>query len=62
MFKCLKFNLPGSCELLFFLFCYCLLDLSYLECDVISLYFMCCSVSVYVCVVCLTVFVNSLVK
>ena len=32
------------------------------ECDVISLYFMCCSVNVPVCVACLTVFVNYLVK
>ena len=31
---------------------YCLLDLSCGECDVISLYFMCCSVNVSVCLVC----------
>ena len=37
---------------------YCLLDLSCGDCDAISLYFMCCSV----CLVCLTVFVNCLVK
>ena len=41
---------------------YCLLDLNCSECDVISLYFMCCSVNGSVCVVCLTVFVISLVK
>ena len=41
---------------------YCLLDLSCSECDVISLYFLCCSVSVSVCFACLTVFVNCLVK
>ena len=41
---------------------YCLLDLSCGECDVISLYFMCCSVNVSVCLVYLTVFVNCLVK
>ena len=40
----------------------CLLDLSCSECDVISLYFMCCSVNGSVCLVCLTVFVNCLVK
>ena len=32
------------------------------ECDVISLYFMCCSVNGSICLVCLTVFVNCLVK
>ena len=32
------------------------------EWDVISLYFMCCSVNGYLCVACLTVFVNCLVK
>ena len=34
--------------------CYfhCLLDLSFSECDVMSLYFLCCSVDVYVCLVC----------
>ena len=39
---------------------YGLLDLSCGECNVISLYFMCCSVNG--CVACLTVFVNCLVK
>ena len=61
-FRCLMFNLSGPCELLF-LHCYiCLLDLSCGECDVISLYFVRCSVGVSVCLVCLTVFVNCLVK
>ena len=32
------------------------------ECDVISLYFMCCSVNGSVCLACLTVFVKCLVK
>ena len=32
------------------------------ECNVVSLYVVCCSVNVSVCVVCLTVFVNCLVK
>ena len=40
----------------FFTLFYYLLDLSCGECDVISLYFMCCSVSVSVCLACLTVF------
>ena len=40
----------------YFYFVYCLLDLSGGECDVISLYFMCCSVNGSVCLVCLTVF------
>ena len=31
---------------------YCPLDLSCGECDVISLYFMCCSVNVPACLVC----------
>ena len=38
------------------------LHLSCGECNVISLYFRCCSVNGSVCVVCLTVFVNGLVK
>ena len=44
------FNLSGPCEL-FTLF-YCLLDLSCGECDVLFLYFMCCSVNGSVCLVC----------
>ena len=55
----------------FFTLLYCHLDLTCGECDVISLYFMCCSVNgcvallmdVFVlCVACLTEFVNCLVK
>ena len=43
---------------------YSLLDLSSSECNVVSLYVVCCSVNVSVCFVCqcLTVFVNCLVK
>ena len=43
---------------------YCLLDLRSGECDVVSLYVLCCSVngSVCFCVESLTVFVNCLVK
>ena len=48
-FRCLMFNLSGPCELLFLR---CLLNLSCSECDVISLYFMCCSVNGSVCLVC----------
>ena len=55
----LIFSLSGPGELFFFTLFYCLLDRS---CDVISLYFMCCSVNGSVCLVCLTVFVNCLVK
>ena len=51
-FRCLMFNLSGPCELLFFTLFYCLLDLSCSECDVMSLYFLCCSVNVSVCLVC----------
>ena len=40
---------------------YCLLDPSCGECDVISLYFICCYVNGPVCLVC-CVFVNCLVK
>ena len=47
----------------FYLF-YSLLDLRSSECNVVSLYVVCCSVnvSVVLCVACLTVFVNCLVK
>ena len=48
-------SLSGPCELLFSL------DLSYGECNVISLYFLCCSINGSVCLVC-CVFVNCLVK
>ena len=50
-FRCLMVNLSGPCELLFLL-CFIVLDLSCGECDVISVYFMCCSVSVSVWLVC----------
>ena len=40
---------------------YSLLDLISSECDVVSLYVVCCSVNVYVCFVCY-LFVNCLVK
>ena len=40
---------------------YSLLDLRSSECDVVSLYVVCCSVNVYVCFVC-CVFVNCLVN
>ena len=51
-FRCLMFNLSGSCELLLFTFFCCLLDLSCGECYVISLYFVRFSVGVSVCLVC----------
>ena len=57
-FRCLMFNLSGPCELLFLL---CFIA-SCGECYVISLDFVCFSVGVSVCPVCLTVFVNCLVK
>ena len=41
---------------------YCLLDLKSAECDVVSLYVLCCPVNGSVCFVCLTVFVNCLVN
>ena len=54
-FRCLMFSLF-----------YCLLDLSCGECNVISLYFLCCPVNgsdlFVLCVACLTVFENCLVK
>ena len=51
-----------SCKLTLF---YCLLDLSCSECDVISLYFFCVALLTdlfVLCVACLTVLVNCLVK
>ena len=51
-FRCLIFNLSGPCELLFLLLFYNLLDLRSSECDVVSLYVVCCSVNVSVCFVC----------
>ena len=48
----------------YFYFVYSLLDLRSSECDVVSLYVVCFSinVSVFLCVACLTVFVNCLGK
>ena len=46
-FRCLIFNLSGPCELF-----YSLLDLRSSECNVVSLYVVCCSVNVSVCFVC----------
>ena len=53
--------MPGPCELLFLLCFIVSWDLSCGDCDVISLYFMCCSVNGSVCLVC-CLFVNCLVK
>ena len=44
MFMCLVFNLLGLFEFFIFALFYFLLDLSFGECNVISLYFMCFSV------------------
>ena len=49
------------CIIIFTLF-YSLFDLRSSEYDVVSLYVVCCSANVFVCFVCLTVFVNCLVK
>ena len=49
-FRCLIFNLSGPCELLFFTLFYSLLDMKSSECDVVSLYVVCCSVC-FVCFV-----------
>ena len=51
-FRCLIFNLSGPCELLFLLCFIALLDLRSSECDVVTLYVVCCSVNVSVCFVC----------
>ena len=59
-FRCLMFSLSGPCD--FFIVFFFIWDLIRGECDVISLYFMCCSFNVPVFLVCLTVFVNCLVK
>ena len=50
-FRCLIFNLSGPCELFFTVF-YSLLDMRSSECNVVSLYVVCCSVNVSVCFVC----------
>ena len=47
------FSLSGTCELVIIVaLVYCFMDLRGCECDVVSLYFMCCSANVYVCLVC----------
>ena len=51
-FRCLMFSLSGHCEVVIFIVLYSLLDPSCCECDVISLYFMCCSVNGSVCLIC----------
>ena len=56
-FRCLIFNLSGPCELF-----YSLLDLRSVECDVVSLYVALLMCLFALCVACLTVFVNCLVK
>ena len=56
-FRCMKFSLS---VVIFPLF-YCLLDLRSGECNVVSLYVLCCPVNGSVCFVC-CVFVNCLVK
>ena len=50
-FRCLIFNLSGPCELFFTLF-YSLLDLRSSECNIVSLYVVCCFVNVSVCFLC----------
>ena len=61
-FRGLMFSLSGLFEFVFLTLFYCLLNLSCGDCDVISLYFMCCSVNGSVFLVCCTSFVNCLVK
>ena len=59
------FSLSVPCELFIFTVFYCLFDLSYGECNIISLYCLCFSVNGSVslmCGACLTVFVNCLGK
>ena len=51
-FSCLMFSLSGPCDLICFALFYCLLDLRSGECNVVSLYVVCCSVNVSVCFVC----------
>ena len=62
-FRCLILSLSGPCGLLFLLF-HWLLDLTCGECNVISLYFLCCPVMhlFVLCVAYRTEFVNCLVK
>ena len=49
-FRCLMFSLSGPCELLLLL-CF-IASWTCGECDVISLYFVCCSVNGSVCLLC----------
>ena len=49
-FRCLIFNLSGPCELLFLL-CF-IASWRCSECNVVSLYVVCCSVNVSICFVC----------
>ena len=51
-FGCLMFSFSVPCELLFLLCFIASWDLSCGECDVKSLYFLCCSVNASVCLVC----------
>ena len=51
-FRCLIFNLSGPCESLFLLCFIAAWNLESSECDVVSLYVVCCSVNVSVCFVC----------
>ena len=48
-FRCMIFRLSGPCELLFLLLFDCLLDLRIGECNVVSLYVLCCPVNGSVC-------------
>ena len=51
-FRCLIFSLSGPCELLFLLCFIASLDLNSGECNVVSLYVLCCPVNGSVCFVC----------
>ena len=51
-FRCLIFSLSGPCELLFFALFYCLFDMRSGECNVVSLYVLCCPVNGSGCFVC----------
>ena len=59
MFMCLVFSFPDTVSCYFYLF-YSLLDLSCGECNGMSLYFLCCFVNGSVCLVFLTVFVETI--
>ena len=51
-FRGLIFNFSGPCESVIFSLFYSLFDLRSSECEVVSLYVVCCSVNVSVCFVC----------